>query len=141
MLVPMTDALDLLMPFAAWLVAGSVVLFVLGLVLLPWFVARLPVDYFVNPGPASRAFGPRHPVVRTTLRFVKNTAGALLLVAGLLMLVLPGQGLLTIFMGLTLLEFPGKRQLELKLVRRRPVHKAINWLREKAKKAPLIVPE
>jgi hypothetical protein len=78
--------------------------------------------------------------LRVVLRAVKNIVGLVLVLAGVLMLVLPGQGLLTIFMGITLLDFPGKRRLELSVVRRRPVFSALNWIRKKARRPPLLLP-
>ena len=82
----------------------------------------------------------QHPVTRYVLRGIKNVAGLIFLLAGIAMLVLPGQGLLTILIGVSLLDFPGKRRLELYLVQKRPVLRAINWIREKAQRPPLIVP-
>ncbi len=52
------------------------------------------------------------------------------------MLVTPGQGIITIFLGLFLMEFPGKRKLELKFIKHNPTFKALNWLRNKAGKSP-----
>ena len=71
----------------------------------------------------------------------KNLAGAVLVLAGLAMLVLPGQGLLTIVVGLLFLDFPGKRSLELRLVRHPPVLRTINWLRATAHRPPLQMPD
>ena len=59
---------------------------------------------------------------------------------GLAMLVLPGQGVITILVGITLLNFPGKRRLELRIVRQRPVLLAINWIRARANRPPLVLP-
>ena len=67
----------------------------------------------------------------------KNLLGGLLVLSGIAMLVLPGQGLLTIAMGLLLMDFPGKHRLERRIVRTRPVLRSINWLRRKAHKNPL----
>jgi len=53
------------------------------------------------------------------------------------MIVTPGQGLLTILIGVTLLDFKGKHELERKLVRQPSVLRAVNWLRAKAGRAPL----
>jgi hypothetical protein len=41
----------------------------------------------------------------------KNVFGVIVLIAGIVMLVFPGQGLITIFLGLALINFPGKRKL------------------------------
>jgi len=55
----------------------------------------------------------------------------------LAMLVLPGQGLLTMFISLMLLDFPGKRRLEQSIVRRPIILRSINWLRERHHRPPL----
>jgi hypothetical protein len=74
------------------------------------------------------------------LQILKNILGALFVLAGVAMLVLPGQGILTILIGLSLTDFPGKRDLELKLIKKPSVYKAINWMRRKYKKPPLQIP-
>jgi len=71
---------------------------------------------------------------------VKNVVGWLLVGAGVAMLVLPGQGILTLLVGLTLVNFPGKRDLELWLVRRVPVRRALDWIRRRAGRPPLQLP-
>ena len=58
---------------------------------------------------------------------VKNLLGLVLLAAGLAMMVLPGQGIITILIALTLLNFPGRRRLELYLIRQRHVRGAVDW--------------
>lgn len=55
------------------------------------------------------------------------------------MLFTPGPGVLTILIGVMLLNFPGKRRLERKLVERPRVLEAINRLRARFGKAPLIL--
>jgi len=57
----------------------------------------------------------------------------------MLMLVLPGQGLLTIFVGLMLLDFPGKYQVERRAVSYKPILRSINWLRQRVGRDPLRV--
>ena len=61
-------------------------------------------------------------------------------VCGALMLVLPGQGLLTLLAGLMLVEFPAKRRLELWILRRAPVLRVVQWMRSRAGKPPLDLP-
>ena len=80
-------------------------------------------------------------MLRWTGLIVKNLVGAGLVLAGLAMLLLPGQGLLTIAIGVLLIDFPGKHNLEGKIIRVSPVLKSINWLRRKAKVAPLELEE
>lgn len=99
--------------------------------LVPFVVTRIPADYFMR-APAERS---RHPAL-TALRF---TLGSLLIVAGLAMLVLPGQGVLTILAGVSLLPFRGKRKLELWLLRRGPIRRMTQALRSRAGQPPLVL--
>ena len=68
---------------------------------------------------------------------IKNIIGYALILGGLLMLVLPGQGLFTIFIGLILSNYPGKYKLERKLISIPSILKMVNWLRRKSNKPPL----
>ena len=124
----------------AWSAALSIVLFVGSLVLMPVLIAKMRADYFVTPVPSSDTWLGRHPIARTVVHVLKNALGALLLVAGLFMIVLPGQGIITILAALSLLEFPGKRGLELMMIRQRHVGGAINWIRQKAGAPPVKIP-
>jgi len=62
----------------------------------------------------------------------KNILGLVLVAAGVVMLFLPGQGLLTIFLGIVLMNFPGKYRLERYIVSRGPVLRGVNWIRRRA---------
>jgi hypothetical protein len=127
--------------FFGWLGGASVLMFVLSLVSLPWLVARIPEDYFLSPEPYVHYHEFRHPVIRFLILIIKNIFGMVLLLAGISMLVLPGQGILTIMMGLVLLNFPGKRRFERWLIRKQSILRALNWLRRRAGHAPLLEPE
>ena len=118
----------------------SLAMFVVSLVVFPLVVANLPGDYFVRDrrDPAHRKR--RHPVVWVFLTVVKNIFGFTLILAGIAMLVLPGQGILTILMGLALTNFPGKFTLERRLVRLPSVGKALNRIRKLAGKPRLEIP-
>jgi hypothetical protein len=72
---------------------------------------------------------------------VKNLLGAFLVLLGVLMSLpgVPGQGVLTILLGVMLLDFPGKRKLELKLVSRPKVLRTINRIRHRFDKSPLLL--
>ncbi len=70
----------------------------------------------------------------------KNLFGGILFLGGVLMLITPGQGVLTIMIGLMLMDFPGKRNLEIWLVKIKPINSAINWMRKRADKPPLLLP-
>lgn len=120
---------------------ASILMVALGLVLAPVLVARLPADYFIREGTRASERRDRHPVVHLLLRVLKNLLGGVLVVAGIAMLVLPGQGILTILVGLFLIDGPGKRRLELWLMRRPPVRRTIAWLRRRAGQPPLLLPD
>jgi hypothetical protein len=70
------------------------------------------------------------------VNIAKIIFGVCLLLIGLVMLVLPGQGLVTILIGLSLLPFPGKDKLEQNILSRKSVRTTLNWIRIKAKKTP-----
>jgi hypothetical protein len=120
-----------------WLTASSLVTFIGTLIIIPLLVVRIPYDYFSNSNRRRMLWANHHPMLRAVLLVIKNLCGALFILAGIIMLVLPGQGLLTILIGVMLLDFPGKYQLERWLVTRRPVLRSINWLRKRAQHAPL----
>jgi Putative transmembrane protein (PGPGW) len=124
-----------------WLTAASVVVFLATLLIVPAVIVRLPDDYFLHERRAARVspWGARHPVGHAILRVMKNLAGWVLVLAGLLMLVLPGQGLLTLLMGVLLIDFPGKYRFQKWLVSRRAVRRPINWLRARAGRPPFRV--
>lgn len=63
------------------------------------------------------------------------------MLAGLLMLFMPGQGLLTLLVGLTIMNYPGKHALERWLIERPYVMQAVNWLRAKYGQVPLLPPD
>jgi len=76
--------------------------------------------------------------VNLMINIVKIMVGLFLLICGLVMLVLPGQGLLTMLMGLSLMPFPGKNKLEQTIIARKSVRYSLNWIRMKANKKPFI---
>jgi hypothetical protein len=116
----------------------GVVSFVAGVVGVPLFFSRLPADYF--SGRERRALGlesPKRPAVAVVLRALKNLLGFILILCGIAMIVLPGQGLLTIVVGIFFVDFPGKRRFERWLLAKGPVLRAINGLRRRAGKPAL----
>lgn len=123
-------------------VLGSVAL-VVGLALASVVVAAalvvsLPSTYFVD-GPTSGGRPERSLIVRWSVRVLKNVLGAFLVVAGTLMLFTPGQGVLTVLLGLLLLDLPGKRTLARKFVSLPRVHQALNRLRARFGRPPLVL--
>lgn len=123
-----------------WIGLFSVVTFIASLFIIPVIVARIPADYFVDRQRHLSRLRRWHPVVYVALLVLKNLFGGLLVVAGIAMLVLPGQGILTILIGIMLMNFPGKYALERRLVSQSGVFNAINWIRKRAGKQQLIHP-
>jgi hypothetical protein len=101
-------------------------------------VVSLPPTYFLE-GTTQGGWREHSLVVRWAVRMLKNVLGALLVIAGTLMLFTPGQGVLTILLGLLLLDLPGKRALERKLVSLPRVHLALNRLRARFGRPPLVL--
>lgn len=123
-----------------WLGSASVLMFLASLVLIPIICVRMGEDYFMPHRDKEVTLAGRHPVLRWTGLVLKNVVGLILLTAGLGMLLLPGQGLLTMILGVMLLNFPGKRALELRIIRMPGILRAINALRARAKHPPLKLP-
>ena len=124
-----------------WLGTLSAVTFIGTLIAIPVLVASIPADYFIGRKRHLSRSRQLHPVLYLIIFIVKNLIGSVLILAGIAMLVLPGQGLLTILIGITLTNFPGKFTLERKLVFQHSVFSSINWIRERAGKEPLMRPE
>ena len=116
----------------------GIVCFVGGVVGVPFFVSRLPADYF--SGRERRALGiesPQRSALALLFRVLKNVLGLLLVACGVLMLILPGQGLLTILVGTFFVDFPGKRRFERWILTRAPILRGINRFRQRAGQPPL----
>ncbi|MBU0945596.1 MAG: PGPGW domain-containing protein [Proteobacteria bacterium] len=111
----------------------STLTFFLSLLIIPWIICRLPSDFFRHLRDHKKKED-QHPLMMILLRLLRNFLGAILLLAGILMLFLPGQGILTIILGIGLLDFPGKRRAKEAFVRRHSVHTGLNWIRDKGGK-------
>jgi len=124
--------------YTVWLVVASTISLVAGILLLPVFITRIPVDYFSHPHRHYLSASSRHPLMRILITGLKNLLGIVFVVAGLLMLLLPGQGLLMLLIGLVIMNYPGKYALERWLVQRPYVFSGVNWLRIKYNHPPLL---
>jgi archaellum biogenesis protein FlaJ (TadC family) len=124
-----------------WLGGASLLMFVATLVVFPLVVIYLPQDYFVRDRRDPARQIRRHPAVWLILTVLKNILGGVLIVSGVAMLVLPGQGLLTILLGVTLVNFPGKFALERRIVGRPAVSRTLNRIRARARRPPLEIPD
>ncbi|MAQ97923.1 MAG: hypothetical protein CMD50_01365 [Gammaproteobacteria bacterium] len=102
---------------------------------MKWLVALIPTDYFVkkNISKSKKSYS----LLWLMSIIVKNIIGYTLILGGILMLVLPGQGLFTILMGLILSNYPGKYTIEKKFISIPSILKTVNWLRKKSNKPRL----
>ena len=113
---------------ALWLLAvASGVMFIASVVLIPIVLVRLPPEYF--QGGRSSASRQRSGPIKLAIAVARNVLGIVLLASGILMLILPGQGLLTIAAALILLDFPGKRSVIYWIATRSVVFDAANRIR------------
>ncbi len=122
-----------------WLAAISIITFVSTLAVVPLLVVKIPSDYFVHGRRTGLLWADRHVAVRWMLVLAKNLLGYILIAAGILLLVLPGQGILTVVAGIMLLNFPGKYKFERWIVSRHHVLQSINWARRRAGQVPLVL--
>ena len=103
-------------------------------------MVKIPPNYFSSH--YQRDFMPGSPwMVRWGAVLVKNVFGVFLVILGILLSLpgVPGQGILTILLGLIMLDIPGKRPLEAKIIQRPKVLSAINGLRARWGKPALVV--
>jgi hypothetical protein len=123
-----------------WLGTLSVVTFIVTLIVIPILVVRIPAGYFTEdnskPILSSRqlSFFPLLSII------IKNLFGIIFILAGFSMLLLTGQGFISILIGIMLINFPGKRTLERRIVQQAFVLHTINWIRARANRPPLKMP-
>ena len=126
--------------WVVWAVAaGSIGSLILSGVLVSLVFLHLPTDHYSRsrPLPSGGASAGLASLLASGAVFVaRNVFGWLFVAAGIAMLVLPGQGLLSILAGLVLVDFPGKRRFERRLLANHVVRDAMNWLRRRAGRPP-----
>ena len=109
----------------------------MSLLSIGWLVSLIPSDYFINRKESK--FKLNYPVAWIVSVVIKNIFGYILIFGGILMLILPGQGLITIFVGLLLSNYPGKYSIEKRIIATPKILKSINWLRKRSNEPPLII--
>jgi hypothetical protein len=116
---------------------ASIALCIATLSVVPALLVRIPPDYFAHEHRPPSRWADKNRAFRLAIMIARNILGAVLIVAGVAMLILPGQGLLTVLVGIMTLEVPGKYRFEKWIISRKGVLKAINWLRKRRHKEPL----
>ena len=119
----------------------SIFILIISVFMMVLIISFLPEDYFKseNRNLISSVKNSRYPLLKLLVLITKNFFGVLLLLSGILMLVLPGQGILTIITGLVFMDYPGKYKFERKLLRQKGVINSINWIRSRLSKPSLKV--
>jgi hypothetical protein len=123
----------------AWGVGLFVLTAGLSVLVTGWILVNLPPDYFRGPT-APPFWNTRHPFLRWFGRVGKNLLGAILVIVGIILALpgVPGQGVLTILIGVMFLDIPGKRKLEQRLVQWPRVLGTINALRRRFRRPELV---
>ncbi len=123
-----------------WILAVfSLITFFVSLAVVPFLLIRIPSDYFSHKKRQRPLVKNNNPFVRGVFIVGKNVVGYVLIVLGITMLFIPGQGLLTVLLGIILIDFPGKYRFERWLVLRKHVLRSINWLRQRSNREPLVI--
>ena len=103
-------------------------------------MVKIPRNYFSSH--YERDFMPDSPwLVRWGATILKNVLGLALVLIGIVLSLpgIPGQGILTILLGLIMLDIPGKRPLEARIIKRPTILGAVNRLRARYDKPALLV--
>jgi len=112
--------------------------FLINLGIVSFILVKLPADHFSKKRKTKFWAGPR-PAIHAAKVIGKNIAGVLLVALGIVLSLpgVPGQGLLTVLLGIMLLDFPGRHRLEQKLLSKPSIVSTINRLRGRFDKPPL----
>lgn len=124
-----------------WALAVLSAVMVVGAALLvPVVIVRLPADYFVRPDPPRPRWARRHPLLYLVWLGFRNVIGIVFIVAGIVQLFTPGQGVLCIVVGFSLMVFPGKRRIEAAVVGHPRVLRVLNAIRRRYGREPILSP-
>jgi hypothetical protein len=141
----MTERITAFWDSLTWSAVGIAAgLFLLSLTLsfaaIAIVMVKIPANYFSSHYRQDFLPG-SHWTVRWGAVIAKNVFGVFLIILGILLSLpgVPGQGILTILLGLIMIDIPGKRPLEAKIIKRPTVLAAVNRLRAKYGKPELVL--
>ena len=117
---------------------ASVTSFVVSILFCTLTIAYLPTDYFLSKRQTSRI---KQPVLRIGLKLIKNMLAVVLIVVGFIQILLPGQGVLTMLIGIVISDIPGKRRLERRIIRLPAILSTANGIRSRFKRPLLVLDE
>lgn len=105
------------------------VTFLTSIIVIPLLIINISPDYFLFKRHSMYEY--KHPFTRVLVLIIKNVLGYILFLLGIIMLFIPGQGLLSMALGLLFMNFPGKKKVEKKLFSNIKIKKIINVIRRK----------
>ena len=120
-----------------WVLIVSVLVFIASLAIAWLLILRLPKDYLCCTAKTNCHETPRSPLSYIGRKIVLNSLGFMLFVIGIIMLFTPGQGILFILLGVTLMDLPYKHEMTQRLARRKGILRIINRIRTKSGKEEL----
>ena len=124
--------------YGVMLIGVSVASFIVRILFCTLVIAYLPPDYFLANRRTSHI---RHPVLRIGLKCLKNLLAVVLVVVGIIQIPLPGQGVLTILIGIIISDIPGKRKLERRIISSPIILATANGIRSRFKRPLLMLDE
>lgn len=140
--------MNILLDIAGWiqghrmlLVEGAglwILTLVATILAVRYYLVAIPPDHFAKGHEPLAGWRFSHPALRWTVLITKNAIGALLVLVGLVMLVTPGPGWLALLFGLALVDVPGKRMLERKIIQRPTLLHLVNHMRINAGQPELV---
>ena len=114
--------------------------FLINLGIVSLILVKLPADHF-SKDRKTKLWDGKSPALNIAKVVGKNILGVFLVALGIVLSLpgVPGQGLLTILLGIMLLDFPGRERLEQKLLSKPAIVNTINRLRGRFGKPPLVL--
>jgi hypothetical protein len=121
-----------------WTIVLSLVTIIVSYVLIVIGIIKIPANYFSSTY-VREINHDKHFSLRWATFIVKNLIGFLLIIAGTVMIFTPGPGVPTILLGLIMMDIPGKRPLEARIINRPNILATVNDLRARYNKPPLVM--
>jgi archaellum biogenesis protein FlaJ (TadC family) len=127
--------------FIFYIILGSALTFIATLIFIPLIIIRIPSDYFEHEQAPSSKKMEIPKFLHLSFLILKNILGLILFIGGFIMLFIPGQGILSMIIGISLTNFPGKRTLERHIIANKKIFALINKIRKNSGVSPLTKPK
>jgi hypothetical protein len=120
-------------------VVGYLAVSILSLLVVVLIVVALPARHFTDdPSPAPDS---RTGLRRAAVAALRNGIGLLLVATGFALSIpgIPGQGMLTVLIGIMLMDFPGRRRIECRVLAKPGVVTGLNRIRRWFGRPPFVL--